>query len=191
MLKSIEEGAKLSPLALLLNPTFWLAICVWTAFIAVSAADYGAERERVKQVQMSADALEKQARANDEVLARERALRTADRTEFAKYKEEQAHAEEATRKRIADVERDNRRLRVPVRRPVCAGPADAGGTAGPDVVPEGFADLTAGASALLLDLTARGDTAIRKHAAVVDAYERLRLACTAAPDQPTPPTTTE
>lgn len=188
MLKTLMAGAKSSPLALLFNPTFWLAILAWTALTAYYGYDVGAERERLKNVQMTADALDKQSKANDKVLTRERKLRADDNRDFQTFKEKQDDAEKITRQRIADLQRDSVRLRVPIRRQVCAGQADGSGTARPDAGEEGFADLTAGAAEFLVNLTARGDDAIRKHSAVVDAYERLRIACTAPTDSPTPPT---
>lgn len=191
MLKTLSEGAKLSPLALLLNPTFWLVICVWTAFIGFYAADLGAERERLKQTEITARALEKQSEANEKVLAAERRLRTDNLKAFDTYRQEQAHADQARDQLLTDLRRDNLRLRIPVRNPVRPAAHDADRPAPEGTEREGFSEPAIEFSEHVVGLLTRGDTAIRKHALVVDAYERLRLACTAPPDQPTPPTTTE
>lgn len=178
MLKAITEGAKLSPLALLLNPTFWLAICVWTAFVAVYCVDVGEERERLKQTELTARALEKQAEANERVLATERKLRTDNLKAFDTYRQEQLHADQARDQLLTDLRRDNRRLRIPTSSVCRAAPA-AGGETADRPLDEGFAELDERTTDALVSIASRGDTAIRKHAAVVDAYERLRLACTA------------
>lgn len=49
IVKPIATAARLSPLALLLNPWFWLAICIWTAGIAVYAHEVGSESGRDKE----------------------------------------------------------------------------------------------------------------------------------------------
>jgi hypothetical protein len=187
IVKAIATGARLSPFSLLWNPSFWIVVAIWTALVGFYCADLGAEQERFKQQANTIIQLEAQAKSAALVLQRERKLRADDSAEFIKFKEAQAHAQETTVQLIADLRSDNRRLRVPVRIPAAPG-SDAGGNAAAGTGEEGFADLTAGAAEFLVNLTARGDDGIRKHAEVVDRYERLRIACTAPVDTSIPPT---
>lgn len=46
MLKTVIEGARVSQFALLLSPTFWLFVCIWTAFIAGYGHHAGSESGR-------------------------------------------------------------------------------------------------------------------------------------------------
>jgi hypothetical protein len=178
IVKTIATSARTSPLGILLNPTFWIVICVWTALTAIYCVDVGAERERFKQQANTIEQLKDQADAAAKVLQRERDLRTEDRTEFARFKEESTHAKEHDDQLIADLRSDNRRLRVPIRRPA-APSADGSGSVAAGTGGEGYAELSADAGIFLVDLLHRGDEAIRKHGEVVDRYERLRIACTA------------
>lgn len=145
---------------------------MWYGEHKAYAAAEAAEQKRTAQAvqhQKDADAL---------VLAVERAQRQADAERFSTYQKDHQDADKITERVVAELRADNRRLRVPVQHPVCAaapvqGAAAAGGTG-----EEGHAELTADASVFLVGLLARGDEAIRKHAAVVDFYENLRAACT-------------
>lgn len=186
IIKAISTGARLSPFSLLLNPTFWIVLLVWTALAAGYAYDYGMEKSRLEQQTITVKALEEQIAASSRVLKAERALRTADNAAFITFKEKQEHEQKITGQLVADLRSDNRRLRVPVRRPICAGPAAAGGPATTGPVEEGHSELTADAGEFLVGLLARGDDGIRKHAEVVDRYERLRTACTAPPPEIAP-----
>lgn len=178
IVNTIATAARTSPLGILLNPTFWIVICIWTAVTAIYCVDVGAERERFKQQKLTIDALEAQERAAAKVLEKERALRQADTADFIKFQEAQAHAEENARVVIADLERNNRRLRIPVR--IAPAPAhDGSGPLADSARDEGFAEPTLDFSEQMVDLLSRGDSAIRKHAEVVDRYERLRITCTA------------
>lgn len=178
IVKTIATSARTSPLGLLLNPTFWLVICIWTAVTALYCVDLGAERERFKQQALTIKALEAQEKAAAAVLKKERDLRAEDAAEFVKFQKETAHAEEAHMQLVSDLRRDVRRLRIPVRI-IPAPSADAGGSAPDTSLGEGFAEPSIEFSEQVVDLLARGDSAIRKHAEVVDRYERLRIACTA------------
>lgn len=176
IVKAIATGKSLSPFALLLNPAFWLCIIAWTVFTAYFARDYGAEQERFKQQALTIQALEAQEKAAAKVLADERQLRTDDRNEFIKFKEKDDHAHQISDQLLSDIRRDNRRLRVPVRRQVC--PAqDGSGPAAAGTGEEGYAELTVDFSEEIIGFLTRGDDAIRKHAEVVGRYERLRQAC--------------
>lgn len=141
------------------------------------AADALAEKGR------TAAAVKLQADADDKVLANERKQRQADAATFTTYRKEHENADQTTERVVADLRADNRRLRIPVQYTVRSAAPAAGGSAAGGPGEEGRADLTAGASEFLVRLTARGDEAIRKHAAVVDAYDHLRAACTAALEQ--------
>lgn len=183
--KSIESdiveavaGFRPSRFSLLLNPVFWLVQLALIALASFYWYDVGAEHERHAQQALSIKALEAQATANGIVLERERTLRAEDRTAFDKFKQEQSHAEKLSTQLIADLRRDTRRLRVPVRA-VCPADIDGSGTVAAGTGEEGHAELTADAGEFLVRLVTRGDDGIRKHAEVVDRYERLRSACTA------------
>jgi hypothetical protein len=139
------------------------------------AAAEEAERGRTAQ------ALHQLAEADARVLEREKAKRLADYQTFTTYRKEHEDADQKTEAVVADLRADNRRLRIPVRPDRPAAPA-AGGSAAGGPGEEGRAELTADAAEFLVRLAGRGDDAIRKHAAVVDAYEHLRAACTATPE---------
>lgn len=183
LIKSLSEGAKLSPFALLLNPVFWLAIIGWTAFVAYYGFDVGAERERLKQTELTAKALQQQIDANELILKRERELRTADNKEFIDFKKEHDHAKENVVQFVTDLRRGDSKLRIPSA--VCHPAPAASAPSAPGVEQEGYAELGADDSVFLVELLARGDEAILKHATVVDLYENLRLACTAPPETET------
>lgn len=186
-LKSIAP----SLLGILLNPWCWLALIVWTGIVAAGAGSYAAGEAR-KQAELDEQkrttaALQAQATENEQVMLRERALRNADHTEFNKYFEDAEHEKAAATRLVADLRNDVKRLRVPIIRPVREETADAGGPTAAATGQEGYAELTPDAGAFLVGLLARGDEGIRKHAAVVDRYERLRLACTASSTTSEPP----
>lgn len=111
-------------------------------------------------------------------LAIERKQRADDQAAFDQYRKDQANATDHKNALISDLQRDVKRLRVPVtNRPVCEGAAVQAGPAAGGAGAEGYAELTPDAGEFLVNLLARGDNAIRKHNETVDRYERLRLAC--------------
>lgn len=186
IVKAISTGARLSPFSLLWNPSFWIVIAIWTALVGFYARDYGAEQERFIQQANTITQLEAQAKSAALVLQRERKLRADDRADYIKFQEDQKNAEKATAIVISDLRSGSRRLRIPVNS-VCSAADNAGGQAPERAVDDGRAELTAPASEFLVSIAARGDSAIRKHAEVVDRYEHLRIACTAPVDPPTNP----
>ena len=179
----------------LFDPRLWAAaiLCIGLSFFAGSwhGADAATEKARVAEAGRTAQALAGLAKEKDAELAKERALRTIDRTALNKFTKEQEDAKAETDRVIAGLHRDVIRLRIPVRAPRQA-TQDAGRPAAAATGEEGRAELTADASEFLVGLLARGDEGIRKHAEVVDRYERLRVACTTdspteAPSQGIPP----
>jgi hypothetical protein len=173
----------------LMDPRVWLAMLMWTMVMLGLGALYGSEQAReeaaIETNRITVQALNRQATVNDTVLANERALRAQDRERFTTYREETAHAQEISDRLVADLRRDAIRLRVPVRS-VCSAPGDGSGPAATGTEREGHAELTQDAAEFVVGLLARGDTGIRKHAAVVDLYENLRQKCSApiSPNQP-------
>lgn len=156
------------------------AFCLWSLALIIGTSLYVAgelgEAAKLEKARAVAAALQAQAVEHAQLLAGERALRAADAQKFTVFKQEQDRAQAEKDRFISDLRRDVVRLRVPIRprapegtpgtRPAATGSGD-----------EGHAELTADAAQFVVDLLARGDTAIRKHGEVVDRYERLRLTC--------------
>jgi hypothetical protein len=164
-----------------LDPRFWLAFIIWTALVTLGAYAFGhsdaTATAKVAEAGRTKIALAVLAAENDKELAKERQLRADDRAALDKFQLENSHAKAETDRLISDLRRDVVRLRVPIRPSRQAEPAP-GGPAPDGVGAQGQAELTADASEFVVGLLARGDEGIRKHAEVVDRYERLRLACT-------------
>jgi prophage endopeptidase len=158
---------------------------VWSLAVAAGCYHWGdrvaTARDQLAEVTRTAKAVQAQADADAQVLADERALRHADQLAFTKYQQEQANAQEATNRLISDLRRGAVRLRIPVVGAVCAVAPDGSGPAAGGTGAQGYADLDPGTAENLVRLTDRGDSAIRKHAEVVDRYERLRVQCTTPP----------
>jgi hypothetical protein len=170
----------------LFDPRLWLAaiICIALSFFAGSwhGASEATDKARVAEAGRTASALAGLAKEKDATIADERKLRAADRTAFDKYVKEQDDDTAAKDRTIACLRAGTCVVRVPIRAPRKA-PEDASGPATSGPREEGQAELTPDAGIFLVDLLARGDEGIRKHAEVVDRYERLRVACTS--DSPT------
>lgn len=151
------------------------------AFIGALCFADGSSRAKTAaakaEQQRTAQAVKAQKDADALVLANEQALRQADAKRFSTYQKDHEDADQKTERVVADLRADNRRLRVPVQRPVCAAAPDQGATTAEGTGDEGHAELTADASVFVVGLLKRGDDAISKHAAVVDLYENLRAAC--------------
>jgi len=173
---TIKTSTKFAPFTLLLNPWFWLAIVAWTVLVACYAADWAGDNARVEQIQMTVQAMAEQKKAADKVLAKERQLRTDDRRSFDQFKKEHDDAKKDADRVIADLRRDNLRLRVPVRA-IYPATTDGSRSTAAGTGSEGHAELAPDAAEFVASLLTRGDSAIRKHAEVVDRYERLRGAC--------------
>ena len=170
----------------LFDPRLWAAaiLCIGLSFFAGSwhGADVATEKARVAEAGRTAKALAALAEENDKEMAKERVLRTADRTALNKFTKEHDDAQAQTDRLIADLRHDVVRLRIPIRAPRAA-QADAGGPPSSRTGEEGHSELSQDGAEFLVGLLARGDEGIRKHAEVVDRYERLRVACTS--DSPT------
>lgn len=171
-----------------LNPLFWLVLLVWTLACFGIGALYGAEQVReaakLEEQGRTVEAIQHVIDANAKVLANEKDLREQDRKRFTTYREEQTRATSETNRLISSLRRDAIRLRVPVRA-VCGAAPDGSGPAAAGTGAEGHAELTPDAGEFVVNLLARGDTGIRKHAAVVDLYENLRQKCSAPSTKPT------
>jgi hypothetical protein len=165
------------------DPRAWLVGLVLLIICAVSSYHYGSkhatEAAQLREARVVAAALEQRQKENDATLGRERQLRERDFKEYEKYTEARHEAEQETDRIIAGLRSDVIRLRVPIKPRSPAAEAHPGGPVATGIEPEGQAELTADAGAFLVNLLARGDEGIRKHAEVVDRYERLRLACAA------------
>lgn len=176
-----------------LDPRFWLAFIVWTGLVVLGAYAFGHSEAtataKAEEAGRTAQALAGLASENAKVLANERTLRAADRAALDTFQLKESHAKAETDRLISDLRRDVVRLRVPIRATGAAKP-HPGGQAPEQLGEEGHAELSSDGSIFLVGLLARGDEGIRKHAEVVDRYERLRLACndespTAQTAQPT------
>lgn len=148
--------------------------------LGVQDATYDA---KVAEYGRTEQALKEQRDADNRILAREKALRQADRDTFNQYREKDEEAHEKNDRLVADLRSGARRLRIPTVNPVCPAAPTAGGPASTNSEPQGYADVDPAVADNLIALTSRGDDAIRKHAAVVDLYNHLLEACT-APAQP-------
>lgn len=126
-----------------------------------------------------------QVKADNQTLAREHELRLRDRAGYERYIKEKDDAQDHDHRLIADLQRDVKRLRVPVIRP--AGPAapDACRPAAAGTGEDRYAELSPDAGSFVVGLLERGDEGIRKHAEVVARYNRLAAQCSQ------PPTTKE
>jgi hypothetical protein len=165
----------------LFNPSFWLAVVLWTAAVAIPSYlkgfDVAETAAQLREAGITAAAKAEQHAEDLKTLEIERTARKELDERYAAYQEEKNREQIENDALIADLRADRRRLSIPVRRPACqaspgADPATAGGTG-----EEGRADLTPPAAEFLVGLATRGDDAIRKHAAVVDLYENARSAC--------------
>lgn len=170
----------------LLDPRFWLAAIGYSLVLILTTAGFVTHHERVAAALAEADhtaaALAEQQQADDAVLALERQLHRADLDQFNLYRKEQADAHADKDHLIDRLRTGADRLRVPVRA-VCPAAPDPGRPAAAGSGDQGHAELSPDAALFVVGLLGRGDDAIAKHAAVVDAYERLRLTCTQPPPQ--------
>jgi prophage endopeptidase len=134
------------------------------------------EAER-KELKVSNAALDEKIKVDAETRETERRLIRILDNRYDKYTQEESNAKAKTDLLIADLRSGAGRMSFPVSDknyqtgtyPTSSAAAGSG--------EEGRADITAGAAEFLLRLTERGDTAIRKHAEVVDRYELQRQAC--------------
>lgn len=176
----------------ILDPRLWLAIIVLTVAALFIGMHFGAASSRQEAVAEEAKrtdaALKAKDKADKAVLADERDLRAKDQEAHDLYVKDKDRETAKTNAYINCLHAGRCALRVPVTiRADRDAKQDAAGPAAGGPGREGYAELTSDASHFLVDLLARGDNAIRKHAEVVDRYERLRVKCSAND----PPTTTE
>lgn len=149
--------------------------------------DSGRDSAKASAMKAAAAAYAKLTATNKATVEAERELRRVERTSYEKYYKAQEKKTYEADRLIADLRADTRRLRVPVRRVPGACPVQ-GGSATAGTGEEGHAELSPDAGEFLVSLLKRGDTAILKHAEVVDRYDRLAAACAA---HNSPPPTTE
>lgn len=163
-----------------LNPSFWLAVVLWTAVVAGGSYMKGSH-DAESAAKLREAAITQQAKAEQhaedlKTLQLERTMRAAMQERYDAYQEEQRRAKMETDALIADLRAGRRRLSIPARAH-CPASAGANPTAAGRTGEEGRAELDHDTSRALIALTDRGDDAIRKHAAVVDLYEAARKAC--------------
>lgn len=166
------------------DPRLWFAILILTVS-AFAGGNWHGAREANKAAALAeagrtATALAALVKENDKELAIERDLRSRDRARFDTYTTEKDHAKIQDDRLIADLRRDVVRLRVPIHTDGKAAP-DPARPAVDGAGNDGYAELGADAAVFLVELLARGDAGIRKHAEVVGAYARLRAACMQEP----------
>lgn len=171
----------------LLDPRFWGAIALWTAIVAFGANWHGAsvatEKAAAEEVVRTAAAVSAKGTADAKILADERKLRADDRKGYNDYVKETQDAHAEKDRTISCLRSGACRVLAPIRPPHQAQQASSGpAPAGPSQ--EGYAELSEEAGILLQVVGSEADDWVRKHAEVVDRYERLRVMCTAE-DPPT------
>lgn len=167
-----------------LNPWILLGAVLWTAFVGAMGYKHGhdtaTDAALVREAVATQAAQDEQGRLNAERLATQRAMVRQMDNQHENYYREANDAKAKTDRVIADMRRRNAGLRIPASCPD-RDPAGAGNTglaAGSGR--EGYAELSPDDSGEILRALQRGDTAIRKHGAVVDRYNALADACRAA-----------
>lgn len=155
----------------------FISLCVGLAGF-LWGMDRAEDNNRLATAKAVGNAWERWQLTNSNMRERERALREDERKNAATYLKTKEKQIEESNRIIADLHADNRRLRIPIRIQAAATPgAVSSGSVAGGAGEEGYADLAPGAAEFLIRLADRGDDAIRKHAAVVDAYDRLAAAC--------------
>lgn len=150
----------------LLNP--WVILALICVFLGIGAASYtkGVKDEHDWQ-QLEIARLNKQARETEQRMgevAQTYAQTLKKANDVAKVKETKLRSDIAT---------GQRRLFVPVQASECAVPTTAGSPA-PAGDTETRAELDPRVAQSLVDLTSRGDQAIRSLNACIDQYEKMR-----------------
>jgi hypothetical protein len=150
----------------LLNP--WVILALICSFLGIGAVAYtkGKDSERERQqleiAALNAKARETEQRMGDVAQTYAQTLRKAN--DVAKVKETKLRN---------DIVSGKLRLFVPVQAPECAVPAPADSPA-PAGDTETRAELDPRIAESLVDLTSRGDQAIRSLNACIDQYEKMR-----------------
>ena len=163
----------------LLDPRFWLAAVVWTALVGGTSYLAGhldaTEKAELEANARAVEAIQAVIDDNAKTLDRERTLRALDHAAHQDFARKQEVAKDETNRLIAGLRTGAVRLRAPITNSQSCAPASGQAAAGSGA--QGYAELGQDAAVQLVGLLERGDTGIRKHAEVVDRYERLRLAC--------------
>lgn len=171
----------------LIDPRVWGVAVLWTVLVAFAGNWHGSstatEAARIDEAGRTATALQGQKDADAIVLADERKLRDEDKKRLDTFFKENDDAKNEDAQLIADLRSDNKRLRIPIIRAPDQAEAAGNRPAASGTGEEGYAELTPDAGVFLVGLLARGDEAIRKHAEVVDRFERSRLLCTSDPSE--------
>ena len=136
---------------------------------------------KLRDEQAKNKALADKIAADAEVRKREEELAAEFDRRIALNHKDQANEKADADRLIADLRSRNKRLSIPVTKPVCQAGADAGTGSSAGAGAEGRAELTPGAGETLVRIAERGDDAIRKHATVVGLYNDLRQACMQSP----------
>ena len=150
----------------LLNP--WVILALIVAFLGVGAGGYSkgqhSERER-QQLEI--------ARLNDQARQTERRMGEVAQTYAETLRKSNDVAKAKETKLRSDLATGERKLFIPVKAPECAvhtasdAPVASGNT-------ETRAELDSGVAQALVDLTSRGDTAIRSLNACINQYNEMR-----------------
>ena len=120
------------------------------------------ERQQIEIAALNAKARETEQRMGEVAQIYAQTLRKANNV--AKAKETKLRS---------DIASGERRLFIPVKAPECAVPATADSTT-PSGDTETRAELDRGVAQALVDLTSRGDQAIRSLNACIDQYNQMR-----------------
>lgn len=150
----------------LFNP--WVILALIVAFLGVGAGGYSkgqhSERER-QQLEI--------ARLNEQARQTERRMGEVAQT-YAETLRKSNHVAKAKETKLrSDLATGERKLFIPVKAPECAvhTASDASIASGNT---ETRAELDSGVAQALVDLTSRGDTAIRQLNACIDQYNQMR-----------------
>jgi hypothetical protein len=150
----------------LFNP--WVILALICAFLGIGAVSYtkGEDSERERQ-QLEIARLNEQARQTEQRMGEvaqtyAQTLRKANNV--AKAKETKLRT---------DIASGERKLFIPVKAPECAVPATADSPASSGNT-ETRAELDSGVAQALVDLTSRGDQAIRSLNVCIDQYNEMR-----------------
>ena len=150
----------------LLNP--WVILALIVAFLGVGAGGYSkgqhSERER-QQLEI--------ARLNEQARQTEKRMGEVAQTYAQTLRKSNDVAKAKETKLRSDIATGERKLFIPVKAPECA-VHTASDTAAPTGDTETRAELDSGVAQALVDLTSRGDTAIRSLNACIDQYNQMR-----------------
>ena len=155
----------------------------WAIHHHIYMSGYNAHKAEtaLRDEKAAKEALADKIAADAETRTRETALAAEFDRRIALNHQEQANEKADADRLIADLRSRNKRLSIPIAKPVCQAGTDAGTGTAAGTGAEGRAELTGPAAETLIGIAQRGDAAIRKHATVVDLYNDLRQACMQSP----------